>query len=254
MVVFIFVIAVVMARTTAEAGMLMTETTFRPIDLYRMFGNLHSLGAANLTALAFFDSLVLRDQRGLLLTGFLDSARVADGAGLNRRRVGWVIVGAVVCGLLVAVPLQLVLPYKLGALRMDAWMEHGSYVMSFDDYQQYFVPGSHAIRTPWQMPVFFLIGAAVTLFLSTMRSMFYWWPLHPLGYAIAGSWSTVEFWFPCLLAWIAKSLIMRYGGSKVYQKARPMMLGMIVGEFGMAVLSVAANILFHAEPPSFPWS
>ena len=36
LVVFLFVIALVMARSTAEAGMLMTETTFRPIDLYRM--------------------------------------------------------------------------------------------------------------------------------------------------------------------------------------------------------------------------
>ena len=46
-IVCIFVTALVMARSTAEAGMLMTETTFRPIDIYRMFGSaIHALGAA----------------------------------------------------------------------------------------------------------------------------------------------------------------------------------------------------------------
>ena len=76
LVVFLFVTAVVMARSTAEAGMLMTETTFRPIDLYRMFGSVHALGPSNLAALAFFDNLFLRDQRGLLLTGLLDAGRI----------------------------------------------------------------------------------------------------------------------------------------------------------------------------------
>ena len=46
LVIFIFVTALVMARSTAEAGMLMTETTFRPIDIYRMFGSIHALGPA----------------------------------------------------------------------------------------------------------------------------------------------------------------------------------------------------------------
>ena len=51
-----------------------------------------------------------------------------------------------------------------------------------------------------------MVGVVVTLFLTVMRANFFWWPLHPLGYALAGSWSTVEFWFPCLIAWVFKSL------------------------------------------------
>ena len=46
LVIFIFVTAVVMARSTAEAGMLMTETTFRPVDLLRMVMPIHSSWAA----------------------------------------------------------------------------------------------------------------------------------------------------------------------------------------------------------------
>src|SRR5262249_18145542 len=74
-----FVIGLVMARSTAEAGMLMTESSFRPADLLRLFLPLHTLGPQNITALALSDSLIMRDQRGLLLSGFLDGLRISDG-------------------------------------------------------------------------------------------------------------------------------------------------------------------------------
>ena len=54
---------------------------------------------------------------------------------------------------------------------------------------------------------------------------------------------TIDFWFPCLLAWVFKATILRYGGMRVYQKARPFFLGMVLGEFGMAVFFVVFNLL-----------
>ena len=259
--VFLFVTATVMARSTAEAGMLMTETTFRPIDIYRMFGSVHALGPSNLAALALFDVLFLRDQRGLLLTGFLDAARIADGTNVRRRSLA----GALVLGVLVAVAvagaLNIYLPYHLAGNTMDGTLEQAHPTWTFGAYQPDFgVNAASDVTQSWQRPTFFLIGVAVTLFLTIMRANFFWWPLHPLGYAISGSWSTIEFWFPCLLAWACKSTILRYGGMSVYQKARPFFLGMVLGEFGMAVLFVVLNLLsawltpqHKFPPPAFPW-
>ena len=201
----VFIIGLVMARSTAEAGMLMTETTFRPIDLFRLVGNVHSLGPVNLTALAFVDNLLLRDQRGLLLTGMLDSARLGDGVGLSRRSLAKTIVLGILVALVVSIGLQLYYPYTLAGVKLDNWMEQGSALITFNDYAPYFKPGMAPLGGGWQAPVFFAVGVAMTLFLSAMRSMFFWWPLHPLGYALSGSWSTVEFWFPCFVAWVFKS-------------------------------------------------
>ena len=61
-------VSIVMARSTAEACMLMTETSFRPIDFYQLFSTKSSLGAKNLTVLSFFDTIFARDFRGLVLT------------------------------------------------------------------------------------------------------------------------------------------------------------------------------------------
>ena len=262
LIVCIFVIAVVMARSTAEAGMLMTETTFRPIDLYRMVAPVHALGGSNLTMLAFFDNLFLRDQRGLLLTGMLDAARISDGTRVRWGAFAGALALGVVIAFAVAVPLNIALPYHLGANgHMDFWMEQGSPGLTLTDYGQYFkgnalLPNGAA----WQMPTFFGVGLVMTVFLTFMRTAFFWWPLHPLGYALSGSWSTIEFWFPCLLAWMFKSVILRYGGMKAYGQARPFFLGLVLGEFGIAVFFVLLNAVSHQispdhtiPAPPFPW-
>ena len=261
LVIFIFVTAVVMARSTAEAGMLMTETTFRPVDILRMVMPIHSLGPQNLTMLAFFDIIFLRDQRGLVLTGMVDSARLSDGTNIRRRSFVAALVLGVILAFAVAVPLNIYLPYHLGALRMDNYLEQVQPTWGFSDYAPAF-QAQNPLPTgaSWQMPTFFGVGLIVTTFLTLMRTAFYWWPLHPLGYALAGSWSTIEFWFPCLLAWVFKSLILRYGGMGSYSKARPFFLGLILGEFGMAVFFVLLNVLsawlapdYKIPAPAFPW-
>ena len=44
--VYIGIVAVVMARSTAEGGLLMTETSFRPLDLYQLISTKAALGGA----------------------------------------------------------------------------------------------------------------------------------------------------------------------------------------------------------------
>jgi hypothetical protein len=59
--ILIFVVALVMARSTCEGGMLMTDTSFRPVDIFRMFGDVRNLGGGNLACMAFLDGLLMRD-------------------------------------------------------------------------------------------------------------------------------------------------------------------------------------------------
>ena len=253
--VYVFVIALVMARSTAEAGMLMTETTFRPVDLIRLVAPLHALGPANLTLLAFCDNLFTRDLRGLVLTGMLDSAKIGDAGRVPRRRLALLLSGGVFLAFFLAVALNIWFPYHEGANKMDGYLEQSSPMMFWTDYAHYMVPsGSENTPQPWQMPAGAALGVAVTLLLIVMRAAFFWWPFHPLGYALAGSWTTVVFWFPCLVAWLCKTLSLRYGGLSFFTKARPFFLGMILGEFCCAVLVVLLHMLFGTTPPAFPWA
>ena len=89
-------------------------------------------------------------------------------------------------------------------------------------------------------------GFAVAAFLMLMRSQFFWWPFHPVGYAISGSWSINLVWTPIFIAWVAKITILRYGGLSLYRRALPFFLGLILGETvvgcGWSLIGIALGI------------
>ncbi len=252
LVVLLFVVALVMARSVSESGLLMTETSFRPIDLYRLIGDPRNLGNANLTALAFLDGLWMRDQRGLLLTGFLDSMKFADGVRVQRRSLVGVFALALVVALGVAGYLHISLPYKLGAVQMYSYVYQGNPVWAFQNAAT--VLNRSQAPLPFVGTLNFLIGAVVTVLLATLRTRLLWFPLHPLGYALSGTWTMMVFWFPCFVAWLFKVLILRYGGMKLYARARPLFLGLVLGEFTTAILFTLPALYDRFTPtPSFPW-
>jgi hypothetical protein len=94
----------------------------------------------------------------------------------------------------------------------------------------------------------------VTFGIVWLRSRVAWFPFHPLGYALCGTWTMMVFWFPCFVAWLLKVLILRYGGMRLYARARPFFLGMVLGEFTMAVLFTLPALYDRSMPtPAFPW-
>lgn len=79
-------------------------------------------------------------------------------------------------------------------------------------------------------------GAAFLLLLAALRQRLSWWPLHPLGYALATTSSLDYMWFPFFLAWIAKGLTLRYGGIQQYRRLLPFFLGLILGDYVVPAL------------------
>jgi hypothetical protein len=80
------------------------------------------------------------------------------------------------------------------------------------------------------MPVAMAAGFAITMLLATARTTFAGWPLHPVAYALSASWSIHLVWTPMLIAWLIKSLVLRYGGLRLYRQAVPLFFGLILGE------------------------
>ena len=249
--IYVFVIALIMARSTAEGGLLMTETTFRGVDVYRLFAPTHTLGAANMTVLGFMDAAWFRDLRGLVLTGFLDGLKIADGAKIRRRSFLPVFIVAILLAMAIGGFFQIWLPYHQGGINLYSYTYRANNMWAFMDYEAAMkgpVPG-----VGWQGPVFFAVGVGFTILLAYMRYSYFWWPFHPLGYALCYSWTIMVFWFPCFVAWLLKVVLMRYGGMKTYLRARPFMLGMIMGEFSMAVVWALIAWAFNVPAPAFPW-
>jgi len=247
--IYLFVVALVMARSVAEAGLLMTETSFRPIDVVTLFTTKHSLGPNNLTILAFTDAVFTRDLRGVLLTTFLDDQKIAQELRFKQRHLLVVIIVAVLAGLVAAAYFALTIIYRHGNVTLYTYPNSNT-MWALNDAAAAILreEEGNPIR-----PIFFAVGLGFTLFLVVMRTLYVWWPLHPLGYALCASWSLIVFWFPIFLTWLIKTLILRYGGMKLYRRAMPFFLGLILGEFTLAVFWATFSCLTKLPAPFFPW-
>ena len=80
------------------------------------------------------------------------------------------------------------------------------------------------------------IGLATVLMLFALRLRFFGFPFHPIGYAVSSSWAINLVWAPLLVAWIAKSVTLRYGGLKAYKYLQPFFLGLVLGDCVMGSL------------------
>lgn len=248
--VYLFVECLVMARSTCEGGLPMTEGSFRPNDLWLMCRPTEALGAPNLTALAFIDALFTRDLRGLMLTGFLDGQRLAERTGIHRRGLLGVFLVAVFVALGASAVVQIWLPYDRGAVQMYSYVYRGNNIQFFREYGAALIQGS---KRPPTALFFFAVGIVLTWGLAVARLHLFWWPFHPLGLALSRSWTCMVFWFPIFLAWVVKWPLARYGGMDALRRARPFFLGLIFGEFSMAVFWTLVAMFFHTTAPVFPW-
>ncbi len=248
--VYLGVVVLVMARSVAEGGLMMTETSFRPIDLMRLFVPKHQLGARNLTILGFTDAVFTRDLRGLLVTPLLDSLKMSESVNLSRRALLLPTVVAMVVGFITAAFYQIKLPHTYGALTMYWYAYQGNPRWAFEDHIGSILGQDNP---PNYIRGFFIASVIITYAMVVARSHFWWFPFHPLAYALSASWTMIVFWFPIFVAWLVKSLILRYAGVRAFHYYAPFFVGLIYGEFFMAVVWAVHSLITRKPAPFFPW-
>jgi len=92
-------------------------------------------------------------------------------------------------------------------------------------------------------------GFLFTFGLYAMRSRFLWWPFHPMGYLLAPMWFTHHLWSSIFVAWLAKLLLLRYGGMRTYAAALPFFFGLIIGDCVIGSIWTLISIIF--EMPTY---
>jgi hypothetical protein len=77
---------------------------------------------------------------------------------------------------------------------------------------------------------YFGIGAVVMGGLQWASLSFPNWPLAPVGYLTANTFYIRTAWFSLLIGWAVKVAVVRFGGARLYNEARPVFVGLIFGE------------------------
>jgi len=100
----------------------------------------------------------------------------------------------------------------------------------------------------WIRIWFIILGAAVFALLAFLRGRFLKFPLHPMGYMLVllSMWftfispyyrgtpgvdanDTSFLWGSAFVAWLAKLLIIKYGGMNTYKATKPFFIGLVAG-------------------------
>jgi hypothetical protein len=237
-----FMLTVTMTRIRAQLGPPMLELYFvNPEQMLVAFTGTHALTPQALTVLSYY-FWFNRCYRCQPMAHQLESFRLADATGLAPRTLVRLIVGVMVIGILFCLWAVLhvyydagessakIMTYRTGVgreafNRLEDWMRNPR--------------GPDAAGMRWMAG-----GAAFTFALAFMQSRFLWWPLHPIGYAFSTCYAMEYWWSTIALTWFIKLLLVRYGGLQAFVKARPLFLGLILGDAVMACVVAFLSWLF----------
>jgi hypothetical protein len=100
-----------------------------------------------------------------------------------------------------------------------------------------YIPKSHE---PWRH---FTAGLIITTLLEVAALRWTSWPLLPVGYVVSYGAFMGNAWLSIFFGWLAKVVIVRFGGASLFQKARPLFVGIIFGEALAAGFWVIVNAI-----------
>lgn len=247
----LFIIVIVVARLRAEIGLPTFELYQVGADqvMQRVAGtNAWNTNELSVMTLMFW---MTRTHRQFPMQTHVDALRIGRRTNTSLRSISVLILLTTVVGTVAAF-----------------WaLLHSSYIVGLESAKFRGPAGWAFGRDPWnrldtwistpQKPDggtlgAYAFGCLFTLFLSGMRSRFLWWPFHPAGYLVAGSFGLFRLWLPIFVSWLLKALILRYGGLSGYRAALPFFIGLILGEFAAGFLRTLLDLLFglHLPPES----
>ena len=226
-VLFLLAMYVVLTWQVINGGIPFINPSFSPQSFFLTTLGTSKIHPSTLTSIMMHPVCLTLDLREFMMPNIMNGLKAADEARVKRRQLLIAMAVAMVIGLAVSYYSAIRISYAHGAPYTG-----GSWFMR----QLEGLLTSPKTSTNWTNTGFMLFGSAFTVFLMWMRQTFVWWPLHPLGYTMLSSWATFKLWFSIFLGWGLKFSIVKYGGLRAYRTARPIFLGLVLGEMTCAGL------------------
>ena len=228
--------AVVYARMRAETGApLMALFPFW--QQQKLLVNL--LGTPVLSATGF-SSLSAFVALGFLARGTFpelasyqaEAMEIGHRTRMRSRCIAVCLTTALIFGLVFGMYLYLTYAYRQGFAMMDAGTGQGGYRVRvaiqqyrmLEEWRTHYVPPNIGLLAQTGA------GFASVLGIVWLRGVLLGCPLHPIGLAMSTSYG-VHLWFPFLMVWACKLLILRLGGAAGYRRLVPLFLGIVLGHY-----------------------
>ena len=238
-----FLLAIMIARVRAELGFLVHDLhNIDPHSVLVTALGTHRLGDGSLIGFSLY-MFFNRAYRAHPMPQLLEALKITQTQSISSRRMALAILIATSVGSVV-----------IFWLLLDSYYRHGAESGYYETWALGFGRGVYRQlegwltfpRAPDLTGVGFMgVGFLLTALMMVVRAKFLWWPLHPLGYAMANSWGMYNLWCCLLVAWFLKAIVLKHGGLQSYRQAIPFFLGIALGDYVLgsiwSIASIATN-------------
>lgn len=237
-----YLIFFAVTRVIAVGGIGFTAAPMLP-QVFMVYGfGPQFVGQKGLVQMAFQYSWAA-EYRTSVMTSSINGMKLAQGRAVRPGRVCIAMVVAMIAGMAGAVWITMHLNYTRGGANMR---QFGVPTLAYN-FAEYYIKNPIESRWIWGRWGFTAIGAVVMWGLVFLRHHFAWWPVHYIGFVVGHSWVMGVAWWSVFLGWLAKLIIMRFGGAVAYRRCMPIFLGLIFGQLmcgGLWMLwdAIAGNV------------
>ncbi len=236
-------LALAFARIRSEAGVPFAYTLPGvTLMIYVILGTgSHLFSASDYLVLAHINMFCASGFAMLMVIAF-ESYKMGHVVSVSPRCMTLALLLSFVIGLVVAYWMSLTTIYKYGMSGVDGSYARG---VAYSGRHIHHILTNSRTQLPvgWLSIIFQGIGFAVTSFLAVMRRTFSNWLFHPIGFVIGNISISNRLWGSVLLGWAVKSLMLKYGGVRLYRMALPLFLGLAFGHLAMQILWAVVALL-----------
>lgn len=250
------VLMLVTSRLVCETGLPLLQAGWMPAHVISTMIGPAAIGPGPIVSMYLVSAAFFKETRESLMPFANTALKVAEDNGAPRLRFALIACVVIAIAVGVGIAANFWGFYNFGASRdgfakwpgidgMDAatrglanLVETGRYAESaaatgLDKIGLVSVDAKQGVQLGWMA-----FGAVGLLVFAFCRFRFAWFPLHPVIFVVMGTWMSARIWTSILIGWAIKAAIVRFGGGKAYQDLKPLFIGLIVGELGMAVVTI----------------
>lgn len=171
--------------------------------------------------------------------GFLEAWKMGDELGEDRKTVSKGIWLSIFLGILMTAIIFIPYMYKLGF--NQTLSRNQSYAGGWANTAT--ALKNNTIKPDNSALFWYIYSFATVILLGWLRTVFAWWPFHPVGFTVGATYIAQWFVDMAFFVWLIKALVMRYGGYQVYRKITPIFLGLGVGQILASIVGVLLSTL-----------
>ena len=242
---FVLVVYIGLTKIVAQVGLFyFVPPMIGQQFTYEMLGS-NFLGPQNLVALGY-QGTWHGDVQAVFMANAANSTNLLDRIRSHRRRFAVTFLGAAALSILAGTVYIVYSGYEVGAYNFGTGVLKGVGIGAWEDTVS-------KVRSPhgpsWARMGFLAFGAVLTGALTYLRYRFVWWPFHPVGLAVAASFTLRHMVFLGFVTWVTKMVILRVGSSRLYEQSKPFFFGMILGHMcGMGFPLIMDILLWPTGP------